>query len=675
MRYRAEIDGLRAVAVLPVILFHAGWNLFSGGFAGVDVFFVISGYLITSIILSEIEKGTFSILEFYERRARRILPALFVMMAVCSVFAWAWLLPQDMKGFAQSLVAVSVFSSNILFWRTSDYFDTAAELKPLLHTWSLAVEEQYYVVFPLLLLLTWRLGKTRMVAILIILSIASLAAAQWGATAAPTANFYLLPSRGWELLAGALVAFYFADRDKVPLTRPLREAGGWLGLFLIACAVFGFDSETPYPSFFTLVPVVGAVLIIVFAAADTKAGQLLSSKPLTGVGMISYSAYLWHQPMLAFARYRMHDSPGLLACTGLAAGSLVLAFFSWKYVESPFRKKGTMSRKVVFSYATLACTLFATVGLAGHLNKGYASRFPAIQDLLVIKTVDNSECHVQSRRTAEQIRRGDMCKVGSSPSPTFAVIGDSHAGALFESLGKYHAARPFSFYAVSGGFCAPLLHFRYVGNTITDCEETTAAALQQVTGSPTITTVVLFAEWANYTKGYRDDGTGKIRASGLMADEVGAAKTPAENPAVFERSLRRTVDALLRAGKRVLIIKSVPEFHRRVFDSVAKEIIYGVDTVDYPQISLSSYNQRNQEVLAAFSRLHGVEFIDPTDLFCSSIVCSSVDARKRILFSDTNHVNEYGADLIAGELITRLTVTSGDAHLQAAEGLHGHPAN
>lgn len=208
MNYRREIDGLRALAVLPVILFHAGFQTFSGGFVGVDVFFVISGYLITSIILKEKQAGTFTLIGFYERRARRILPSLFVVMFVCSIFSWLWLLPSDMKMFSQSLVAVPAFASNILFYLTSSYFEPAAELKPLLHTWSLSVEEQYYVLYPIFLLIAWRVDKRWAVAILILLTGMSLAAAQYASATNPAFAFFLLPTRGWEILIGALVGFY-----------------------------------------------------------------------------------------------------------------------------------------------------------------------------------------------------------------------------------------------------------------------------------------------------------------------------------------------------------------------------------------------------------------------------------------------------------------------------------
>jgi peptidoglycan/LPS O-acetylase OafA/YrhL len=215
MKYRPEIDGLRAIAVIPVILFHAGFAPFGGGYVGVDVFFVISGYLITSIILAEREAGTFSLLKFYERRARRILPALFLVMAACVPFAWVWMTPSDMTDFSRSLAYMSVFASNILFYKQSGYFDAASELKPLLHTWSLAVEEQYYLLFPLLLIAGLRRGKRFAISLLAVAAIVSLAIAQWGATRAPAATFYLLHARLWELLVGGFVAFYLRTQGQV----------------------------------------------------------------------------------------------------------------------------------------------------------------------------------------------------------------------------------------------------------------------------------------------------------------------------------------------------------------------------------------------------------------------------------------------------------------------------
>ena len=249
MKYRREIDGLRALAVIPVIFFHAGFSLFSGGFVGVDIFFVISGYLITSILINEINSDKFSIINFYERRARRILPALFLVMLVSAPFAWFWLIPADMLDFAQSYSAISVFSSNLLFWKESGYFDVATELKPMLHTWSLAVEEQFYVILPLLLSVLWRFGLNACVTVLTVFAVSSLLLAHWSSSNAPSAAFYLLPFRWWELALGSLTAFFMYRSTGSGLGLKLRQLLCYFGVVLIAISLFSFDKHTPFPSF------------------------------------------------------------------------------------------------------------------------------------------------------------------------------------------------------------------------------------------------------------------------------------------------------------------------------------------------------------------------------------------------------------------------------------------
>lgn len=277
MQYRREIDGLRALAVLPVILFHAGFETFSGGFVGVDVFFVISGYLITTIILGELEQGKFSIVNFYERRARRILPALFLVMLVSIPFAWILLSPAELTSFSKSLIAVPLFVSNFFFWRDGGYFETAAELKPLLHTWSLAVEEQYYVLFPLFLMLFWKLGKRWILLTLTLVFCSSLAIAQWAAYARPDVAFYLLPTRGWELLIGAFAAMYLSKSYRIEFGKAASEVGGWLGVVLILFPVFSYSKATPFPGLYALVPTLGTVLIILFATEQTSVGKFLGN--------------------------------------------------------------------------------------------------------------------------------------------------------------------------------------------------------------------------------------------------------------------------------------------------------------------------------------------------------------------------------------------------------------
>lgn len=436
MKYRSEIDGLRAIAVIPVILFHAGFEHFSGGFVGVDIFFVISGYLITTIILSEKEQGIFSLANFYERRARRILPALFFVILISLPFAWLWLLPSDMKDFSQSLVAVSTFTSNILFWREAGYWGVVNELKPLLHTWSLAVEEQYYILFPLFLMLMWRFRKRWILGSFLVISIISLFIAQWGAYNKPSADFFLLPTRGWELALGACIAFYFLYKKKTIYTllshRYIDEALSLIGLLMIGYAIFVFDENTPFPSFYTLIPTVGTGLIILFSSADTLTTRLLSTKLFVGIGLISYSAYLWHQPLLAFSRHASFTEPSQLTLAAMAALSFPLAYLSWKFVEKPFRNREKFDRKVIFSISVIGSVAFITIGTAGAISDGFNGR-SARNDLTLNSIEKKWKINRGLSDTCDrQFTLSPDCR--TSDEPKILIWGDSNAMHLVQGI-------------------------------------------------------------------------------------------------------------------------------------------------------------------------------------------------------------------------------------------------
>lgn len=451
MRYRAEIDGLRAVAVVPVILFHAGFELFGGGFVGVDVFFVISGYLITSIILAEMEDDRFSLLKFYERRARRILPALFFIMLVSVPFAWGWLVPRDMKDFAESLVAAATFSSNFLFWSESGYFDTAAELKPFLHTWSLAVEEQYYIVFPLFLMAAWRLGRRWILVILAGVFVLSLGLAHWSTVYGSDQGAFFLPStRFWEILVGVFIAFH-ARKTASAFSNPvLNQSLSLLGLALITVSVFAYDKHTPFPSLYTLLPTVGTALVILSAVPGTFANALLSRRAIVGVGLISYSAYLWHQPLFAFARHYTVSEPGLPVMISLCVAVLPLAYLTWRFVEHPFRQKQNFTRSFVFSSSAALMVLFISGGLTGHITKGFRDIWLARQTPLIQQT----HAVIYTKKSRHDFGTGDDGKQDDGKcrfaidvlndetrerllachkmfGSGFAILGDSHAIDLF----------------------------------------------------------------------------------------------------------------------------------------------------------------------------------------------------------------------------------------------------
>ena len=303
MRYRPEVDGLRALAVLAVIFYHAGFTLFKGGFVGVDIFFVISGYLITSIIFSEIKSQSFSFANFYARRAGRIIPPLFLVMMASMPFAYLYLLPIHLKEFARSLVYIPVFVSNIFFMRQSGYFDSDVEIKPMIHTWSLAVEEQYYLMFPLLLLVLYKVNRNWLLPLLALLGIGSFLLAQFHFTDA-TSSFYLLHTRAWELLLGVCLAIYLSEGNKG--NQPELRVGNVLsitGLIFILYSMFFITKDDPFPSAYTLIPTLGTAFILYSSSPNGFVNQCLSSKLLVGIGLISYSLYLWHQPLFAFARY------------------------------------------------------------------------------------------------------------------------------------------------------------------------------------------------------------------------------------------------------------------------------------------------------------------------------------------------------------------------------------
>ena len=375
IKYRPEIDGLRALAVLPVILFHAGFELFSGGFVGVDIFFVISGYLITTILIEDIEQNRFSLINFYERRARRLLPALFFVMLVCIPLAWVLLHDESLNKFGSGLIGISLFISNIVFWQTQGYFSELAELNPLLHTWSLAVEEQYYILFPIFLFLAWRAGKNIMFWVIVLFAIISLALSEWGWRNQAVANFYLAPTRAWELFAGSIAAF-------IVLKRGVQSNNFFslTGVALIILSIFAYDKTTPFPSLYALVPVVGVVLLILYADKSTFAARLLSMKVFVGLGLISYSAYLWHQPLFAF--FRIHVKTVDIALSEsitLIIITFVIALLSWKIVELPFRNRQFLTTKTTLLLSVVSLLLLCGAGYFSKLaTKGHEHRLAAI---------------------------------------------------------------------------------------------------------------------------------------------------------------------------------------------------------------------------------------------------------------------------------------------------------
>lgn len=667
MEYRREIDGLRALAVLPVILFHAGLPGFHGGFVGVDVFFVISGYLITTIILAELDRGAFSIVSFYERRARRILPALFFVIAALLPFAWLWMTAAEAKEFGDSLVAVGLFLSNVLFWRQSGYFDTANELKVLLHTWSLAVEEQYYVFFPPVMLLLWRWGRKWIGVLMAAVVVLSFLLADWGATHRPTASFYLLPTRCWELLLGALAAWHMRGRSPVGSLR--NELGAALGILLIAIACLTLDSHTPFPGRYALLPTLGATLIILCASPQVMAGRLLGNRSLVGIGLISYSAYLWHQPLFALGRIRADGEPPLVLMASLILASLVLAYFSWRFVEQPFRDRRRFGRRSIFTFAAVGTVALIALGAVVHKTQGFESRRPP---------------NLTWDSFGQKIERvGDVCELAPMPgqpgllgchfgSPkgarTVVLYGDSHAQALSASLDRHFKQAGFHGIKVELKDCQ-------VVPTIVDIKESVGTSAACQAKMQTLVAflreqradVVVASRWSfrlypiageimdmpsrNSEGGLEREA---YRKYAVESDQGRRMDGPAKHAA-----LQGLVRDLLSSGQRVVLVYPIPEL---AWNIAAQNYRYfRSHGTPLPEISIPAedYRRRNRFVIEAFDGLASepkLSLVRPERLFCDSVLpgrCAG-QVNGQPLYLDDDHLSDAGADLVVTPIIASL---------------------
>lgn len=654
MEYRKEIDGLRALAVLPVILFHAGLETFSGGFIGVDVFFVISGYLITTIILSEMNKGEFSIARFYERRARRILPALFFVILACFAVGWFWFIPSYLNELCKSMLAVAGFSSNFYFWKTSGYFDLASELRPLLHTWSLSVEEQFYMLFPLLLTLVWKVKKRLIFALLLFIAIVSLVLAQYGAYIYPTASFYLLHTRAWELMVGALIAFYFVYKKNhaafITSHKIINEFFSLIGLFLICYSIFAFNKSTPFPGFYALIPNIGTALIIIFATKGTAVGKFLSTKIMVGIGLISYSAYLWHQPLFAFAKYRSLDELSNEILIILSILSLLLGYFSWRFIELPFRDKKIIGRNKIFRMAVASSMLIAMIGYGvSYLGDGFPNRFdPLILKLLYPadgnKNVDNSTN-----------KKADNSTTGNKPIKYNTVlIGDSHAGRLANALNESADRDGKSIKICATGGIVPLLGVRRAGN---DAKAVLAASfISNILNDNNVDTVIIAAFWPYIYEGRRLSKVGSTVS--FLVDENSTAKNTEESKVIFERGLKRTVEVFLKKGIKVILVGDVPEYVVNVPEYLGKNYYFNKKTnlklPDKYIVTKEKYYKRNEEMDRIGKELKPYDrffYVDTFNVMCPNSVCRYIDDNQKPLYNDTDHLSYEGSKILVNEIV------------------------
>jgi len=639
MKYRRDIDGLRCLAIVPVVLYHAGARHFPGGFVGVDIFFVISGFLITSIIRHEIGEDRFTIASFYERRCRRILPALITVISVCFVVGYFVMLPGQYADFASSAMAAFLFVSNGFFWRQTGYFAPVAEWMPLLNTWSLAVEEQYYVLFPLFMLMVRRWRASRQLAVIGILFGGSFLLSVYGAQHHPSAAFYLTPFRAWELLLGVLIAYWPAP---TLASRWLRELGSLVGLLMLLVPVAVYDSQTLFPGFFAAVPCLGTALLLVLGQTGSSlVKSALENRVPVSIGLISYSLYLWHWPLFVFMRLRfaqMELSPALATLGTII--SFLIAGASWHFVETPFRRKGFLNRRRIFKYAGISVVLALSIAVAVYVSGGMPGRVSPEVIAFERATEDINPSGALCRALVNE----PSCHSGGDDTDavSFALWGDSHAVAFWPALER----------AMSGSGkrgtilwlpgCPPLLGATRVNVLgVEECKEFRERTMEFLCEPDnSIDTVFLSARWSTPATGVLPErGHSFVEP---IEDAESRELGPEENKRVFIRSLKRTIHELRAAGKSIVLIGEAPDvgWHVPVIRALSAQ--HGTDLPrPISQPEEAERHEFVQRALADLAQQEGVTFVQIWDLFCPEHCLTAVEGRA--IYSDTHHLSSFGA--------------------------------
>jgi peptidoglycan/LPS O-acetylase OafA/YrhL len=651
--YRPDIDGLRAIAVLAVVLFHCGVPGFNGGFTGVDIFFVISGFLITGLVKSGIDQKNFSFTEFYERRMRRLAPALALVLLSSFIVAFVYFTQLDFDLFSKSLFATSAFLSNVYFTRvTGGYFAVDSTFKPLLHTWSLAVEEQFYLLYPLFLVFIIRWAKSRLIQIVVVLLLASFAASCVGVVLAPEATFYLLPGRAWELLLGAIVSLAMIS---LPLDWRMREGLAWLGMACIVIAIGLLSSGSPFPGWNALLPCLGTALVIWANSEETSISRTLSHPSIVFFGLISYSLYLWHWPLITFYRYIINERLTASATVIIIAVSVGLASLSWKYVERPIRRRSNgLSRRNVFVLTGCATACLAALGLWGALSGGLPQR---LSDQVVRYGSGRWDIDIKSRNCMEtalsRAFEGNFCTVGGGDdsSPSFFVWGDSHASALMPAFDEMARQNDVLGWFASHAGCPSLLGIRLLQTPRPQkCEEFNEAIARAIVKQG-IRDVVLVSRWSLYIYGYEEIPDSEKRwlpdpilagvgGGSAVGDSIEAKKK------IFEGGVKSTLEFLKTHGVRTWIVYEVPLQRVDVPNYLARNALLGNPAEGRLR---SEVLARQEFIRGVFARIGSdlTYHIDPVTVLCpEGEPRCHLEADGRSLYSDYNHVSVYGAKVL-----------------------------
>ena len=650
-QYRAEIDGLRAIAIVPVLFFHFGMPGLPGGFTGVDVFFVISGFLIGGVLWSELRStGSIRLGHFFMRRIRRLAPAFYVVALVSFVAGWMILLPFEFREFSKELIAASVYLSNVYFYSGAGYFDVLGEQRVLLHTWSLAVEEQFYVVLPLLLIALSALARRAprfLIGLLAILGLASLIACVIVTERAHSAAFYLFPFRAWELLAGVLLAV--AGRE-AGLTWQGRPWLSWAGIGLIFAGFLILSPGEGFPGIGAVLPVLGAVLVITNGRDRNPVNQVLETPLFLFFGKISYSLYLWHWPVIVLATYYAGEL-GFAERSALMAVSILLAWLSLIFIETPTRRASFPTPALLGGYVLASA---ASLGLAAivYLGDGLIWRFPSHVQTHIAATQDFrqnwSRCHTP---TEGPFTRIEICPIGPQGDPKVLVWGDSHARAWKEGIEQLAVERDVPGVLIWRGGCPPLSGIAKdeTANSQAEdeaCTDQNNRVLDAAKSVDTLETVLLIGRWAYYANG---GGVGRDAHNQVTLSATSELATVNTSDPLLAQAFDQTLTAFSNSGLETYVLRQPPEIANYHSLDVARALAHGHKSereiaTEIALVDLSDVLERQSRADQVLDARQGeFDILDVRSRICSEDACSALRQDGQSYYFDNNHITNSAA--------------------------------
>lgn len=625
-KYRADIDGLRGLQILALIGFHGFSTLVPGGYVGVDIFFVISGFLISSIIFKSLQKGGFDFLDFYIRRTKRIFPSLITILVAAFSIGWFCLLPDEFKQLGKHVFGGATFIDNFLYWQESGYFDRSVELKPLLHLWSLGIEEQFYLFWPLLLYFSWKRKFNLLAVTLVVISLSfGLNAYLAYTNMAQAFDFYLPFTRLWGILAGAVLAYLtiYGEPTNAPhKNHTPKNIASWLGFALILFSVFFFDRTIYYPGFYALAPVMGAVMLIWAGQHAWVNHHILSNRVMIWFGLISYPLYLWHWMLLSYTRILESAEPDVEIRIAAVLLAILFSWLNYHLIENPIRFN--KNNKLTVSVLVVALTLSGAVGLYAYLNDGFPSR-SSVQtaSLISFDTPQRESC----KRISASDYSDDWCHLSEGgANDKILLIGDSHSNSFSSAFSELRKEQNFQFTQLGRGECPMLLGYGYP-----ECQKLAQEGYNYAKANQSIGTVILSSRWSIYENGFTREGISSSRQQ-------------------FEDALKDTIIAYRKLGKQVEIVLTVP-ISNNPRACVVRDIQLSGKNINYCFISKQHAKNfdghyRNLINILRLTLPGEFDVIDPWSYLCDEVECKIIDGNK-ILYSDEGHLSIYGGQFIA----------------------------